>query len=351
MAGFSRVLRLGFVGAGAVNFGGSGPWDHASRLEKIPLLEVVAIADVDTEKAKRALETRKRGARGDMYEHCQIYATSAEMLEKEQLDAVFIGIPPNCHGSLVRGLDIDLACVSAGIHTFIEKPVSVTPPEIFKGYAESMKAEQARTGAIVAVGYMFRYHEAVEKIRSYLAGRTVMSYRASYNCAYSHSDHPFWWNKKSSGGPIIEQATHLFDLARYLCGEPNIGTIAALAVEASEPAGRLSRIPPVVEDDKIGNEYRIDRATTAHWKFHKHGLGSLLHAVSLHGKEYEASVEIWCDGMRLALIEPYRPSCQLKVRTADADSEQIFTFENTDPYFEEVKAFIEAIRTGNTNCT
>ena len=36
-----KVLRVGFVGAGKVNFGGSeGPWDHASRLERIGNIEV-----------------------------------------------------------------------------------------------------------------------------------------------------------------------------------------------------------------------------------------------------------------------------------------------------------------------
>jgi len=50
-------MRIGFVGAGQVNFGGGeGPWDHASRLEKLfpryPL-EIVGIADPDLERCKR----------------------------------------------------------------------------------------------------------------------------------------------------------------------------------------------------------------------------------------------------------------------------------------------------------
>ena len=37
-----KKLRVGFVGAGAVNFGSGGlPWDHASRLEKIGGVQVV----------------------------------------------------------------------------------------------------------------------------------------------------------------------------------------------------------------------------------------------------------------------------------------------------------------------
>lgn len=50
------VLQIGFVGAGAVNFGGGeGPWDHASQLEKIGGIRVVGIADPDTARAHKAL--------------------------------------------------------------------------------------------------------------------------------------------------------------------------------------------------------------------------------------------------------------------------------------------------------
>ena len=38
-------LKIAFIGAGAVNFGGGeGPWDHASRLEQIKGLRVVGVA-------------------------------------------------------------------------------------------------------------------------------------------------------------------------------------------------------------------------------------------------------------------------------------------------------------------
>ena len=37
----NEMLRLGFVGAGAANFGSlKGPWDHATRIEKIGGVQV-----------------------------------------------------------------------------------------------------------------------------------------------------------------------------------------------------------------------------------------------------------------------------------------------------------------------
>ena len=47
-------LRVLFIGAGAVNFGGAeGPWDHSRRLEGEGGVLIVAIADPDTPKAEQ----------------------------------------------------------------------------------------------------------------------------------------------------------------------------------------------------------------------------------------------------------------------------------------------------------
>ena len=47
-------LRVLFIGAGAVNFGGAeGPWDHSRRLEGEGGVHIVAIADPDLPKAKQ----------------------------------------------------------------------------------------------------------------------------------------------------------------------------------------------------------------------------------------------------------------------------------------------------------
>ena len=47
-------LRVLFIGAGAVNFGGAeGPWDNSRRLEGEGGVLIVAIADPDTPKAEQ----------------------------------------------------------------------------------------------------------------------------------------------------------------------------------------------------------------------------------------------------------------------------------------------------------
>lgn len=85
------------------------------------------------------------------------------------------------------------------------------------------------------------------------SGKAVMAMHATYNCTYAAIDHPFWWDKARSGGPIVEQATHFCDLFRYLCGEPQ-GGVSVLAVPPSDSpdeAGYLSRVPEVVKEDAL----------------------------------------------------------------------------------------------------
>ena len=228
-------------------------------------------------------------------------------------------MPPVYHGSLESPLDIELQCLKAGLHIFIEKPVSVIPPEEFTSYVQTVEKFQREKGVALSVGYMFRYHPAVSQMKSILKqhGRPMMGINARYICAYSEMDHPFWWNKAKSGGPIVEQATHFCDIMRHLAGEVDLKSVAALAVSASDDKcdpGFLSAVGPVNKESSLDMKDRIPRLTASHWLFTSGAIGNLTHAVALHGPKYEAAIEVWADGLRMALEEPYFPECKLRVR-------------------------------------
>lgn len=219
-------------------------------------------------------------------------------------------------------LDMELQCLDAGVHLFVEKPVSVVLPEKFEQYVEAVETVRKEKGLIVSVGYMFRYHAAIEQMKSILKdyGRSVMSINARYNCAYSELDHPFWWNKPKSGGPIVEQATHFCDILRYLGGEANSETIHAIAIPASDDQaspGYLSSVPAVNRESELPAENRVPRLTSSNWHFVSGAIGALTHGATLHGKKYEAAIDVWADGLRLSLEEPYFPECKLRVRKSE----------------------------------
>ena len=59
-------------------------------------------------------------------------------------------------GSLDEGKDMELKCAKAGVHAFVEKPVSLAPVDYFRQYVTEVEKAQAQTGALLSVGYMFR---------------------------------------------------------------------------------------------------------------------------------------------------------------------------------------------------
>eukprot|EP00117_Sycon_ciliatum_P007878 scpid12874/ scgid10819/ Uncharacterized protein UNK4.17 len=355
MSSAKETVRVGFIGGGAVNFGGAeGPWDHASRLENIPGLRVVAIADKLPGRAQFVLDIRKSGENASVYRECTAYEDYKLMLQQEKLDAVFIGVPPFAHGHFDSPIELD--CVRAGVHCFVEKPLSVKPVAEVDAYMQAVLEEQKRQNLVVSVGYMFRYHPAIRRMKQLLADHESstsarLTYlQLTYNCAYSQLDHPFWWRKELSGGPIVEQATHFCDIARYIGGDVLESSIEALCTGDTHPsgAGKLSAVPDAVREGDIASENRIPRLTVAHWRHSNGAIGQLSHGVALHHKRYEARIEVWADGLRVTVEDCYTPNCRLSFRQGDTDVETVETYPSADPYQEEDDVFIDAIRTGSS---
>jgi len=342
----TTVLKIAFIGAGQVNFGGGeGPWDHATRVEQIanhfPLI-IVGLADPFVERAQNVLNVRKNSAYHQLWKEARLFEDYRQMLDEVRPDAVFIGTPPLFHGSLEVPRDIELQCLKRNIHMFIEKPISCAPVAEIEVITKALQ-QGVQKGLVISVGYMFRYSKAVlkmkELINKYGAPR---AFNARYNCAYTTISKHEWWDKEKCGGPIVEQATHFCDLARFLVGEVNLFSIQATALNETDSLGQLSRVPNTVFEQAIPIENRIPRVMAAFWRFESGAVGSLMHGVLLHEIKYESELEIWGDGYRLVLIDPYH-KCQLSVRLPGSDKVEVFDFGNDDYYLSEDRVFIESI--------
>ena len=337
------VVRIGFVGAGHVNFGGGeGPWDHASRLETLDGIEVVGIADPETDRAHAALAARRH----PMFHSAGVYADVRELLAMANPDAVWIGVPPNAHGDPLAGENIEILCAEAGAHVFTEKPLSCGRPDQVRPVAEAL----ARPGILSSVGYMFRYSSVIDTVRDILADTAggPRAFLARYNCAYSEIRKREWWDVRSSGGPIVEQATHFVDLARYLVGDVALDSVRAVRIDATSEAGVLCDAPRGADgatiDSRVPAAHRSPRGTAAVWQFTGGAIGSLSHATLLHRRKYETELEIWGDGLRLVLSDLYG-DCRLHARQPGSETTEEVRFERNDPYLEEDRAFLEAVRT------
>jgi predicted dehydrogenase len=340
-------LRIAFVGAGAANFGGGeGPWDHASRLEKIPGLRAVGIADPDLARVEKRLRERT----GPMWAGARAFADFRIMLDETKPQAVWIAVPPHCHGTTETGKDLEVECARRGVAMLIEKPLGGARPEAVRPVADAIAA----SGVLASVGYMFRYSRAIEKMKAILAetpggGRVFVG---QYDCAYSRIVKPEWWDVRAMGGPIVEQATHFVDLARYLLGDADRASVRAVAIPGACAMGLLSDIPLLPDGRRMGADvplkFRHPRATAAVWMCQSGAVASLTHATLLHKEKYDTRLEVWGDGLRVELADPYGAPV-LSVRRPGTEATEIVPLEPDDPYLAEDVAFVEAVRTGDAS--
>ncbi len=188
-----RRLRVGFIGCGGIALA------HAARLSSMNEVELVAFSDVQLDRAKAM--AAKYGGRA--------YGSWREMLEKETLDAVFICLPPFAHEDEVE------VAAEKGVHVYIEKPIALSAE-----LGERMVRAVEKHGVKSQVGYQLRFSFAAEEAKRLIESGAVGNVGlvvGAYWCRFIRTD---WWiDRSKSGGQLVEQATHLYDLLRWLCGD------------------------------------------------------------------------------------------------------------------------------------
>ena len=182
--------RLGFIGVGGI------ARRHLDILTCFDDVELVGFADPDRGRADEA--AMRFGARS--------FSHHREMLDTQRLDAVYICIPPFAHGEPERDL------IERRIPFFVEKPVSLDLT-----LAEEISAAVSNRNLITGVGYHWRYLDIVDEVRGLLAANPAQLLSGYW--LDSTPPPQWWWKEDKSGGQMVEQTTHLLDLARFLVGE------------------------------------------------------------------------------------------------------------------------------------
>jgi predicted dehydrogenase len=192
------MYRAGLIGCGGI------ATRHTEALMALKdQVELAACCDIDVSKAaefsKRYTDSR-----------AQVFDDFIQMYNAVKLDLAVICLPPFAHSD-----EIELAA-QRGIHLLVEKPIALHSDLAWK------MVEQAEAAGIkTQVGFIFRFGEAVEQLKRWQAtgatGRAGL-FSARYSC---NSLHASWWRQREkSGGQVVEQIIHLFDLMRILMGEP-----------------------------------------------------------------------------------------------------------------------------------
>ena len=199
------MLRAGFVGTGGF------AREHALVAKSLGLA-VAGCYSTNSEKA--AAFSREFGA--------VIYGDPREMISRKNIDILYIVVPPFAHDG-----GVELAAVKAAVPFLVEKPVGLDLAVCRK---VARAVERARL--VASVGYMLRESPLVAEARKVIARNRVTSIRA---CRMASFPGVHWWRRMAmSGGPMVEQTTHLVDLIRYVFGD--VTRVAALTSYGIAPA-------------------------------------------------------------------------------------------------------------------
>ena len=238
---------------------------------------------------------------------CRPFPGIGELLSAG-VDVVYVCVPPFAHGAP------EAAVLSAGVPLFVEKPLAATAET-----AERVGAQVAAAGVLTAVGHHWRYLKVVERARRLLDGRAVRLVGGTW---LDKVPPVGWWPVRDrSGGPVIEQAAHVLDLARLLAGE--VAEVFAMG------DGR----PPAVPGADV------DGVTTATLRFRSGALGTLS-TTCLLGWKQRAGLELVAEGLWLSVGED-----GLAIREGGADPvEELITGDPAAARVAVDRAFIDAVR-------
>jgi len=268
--------RIAMIGAGAVAA------RHVRVLSRLGA-RVVAVADPVPEAARRLAADVGAAA----------YPDADALLDAETVDAAYVCVPPFAHGAPER------AVLARRLPLFVEKPLAADRQTA----AELVPLVRA-AGVVTGTGYHWRCLDTVQKAGELLASAPARLVAGAW---LDKVPPPPWWpHRDRSGGQVVEQLTHVIDLARLLVGE----------VDAVWGAG--SRAP-----DSPGD---ADDATAVAARFASGAVGTFTASSLLPGKRRAALETVSAGGLRLEVSERElvieRPGAEPEVVTPAVDGHE-----------------------------
>ena len=191
------------VKVGVIGIGNMG-WHHARVLSLLKDAELVGVADPDPDRGQLAKEQFG----------CGWFADYREMLS--QVEAVCIAVPTLLHHA------VGLACLDAGLHVLIEKPIAASQEE-----ASALIASASRNGRLLQVGHIERFNPAFRELIKVVANEEVVVLEAR-----RHSPHA---DRANDVSVVLDLMIHDLDLVLELAQAPVVSLAAAGGRSAEGP--------------------------------------------------------------------------------------------------------------------
>lgn len=243
-----RRVRIGIVGTGVI-----------SQLTHLPILaeradvDLSAVADLDEAKAK-ALAQRFGIPR---------VVDDGALLADEDIEGVVICAPSFLHEGIAA------ACLEAGKHVLVERPLALSAGGVRHLLEVSEKAEKG-----VVLGMSHRYQPNVRALRSAIADGTlgdISAVRVDWMNRAVRRPRTGWRRRalESGGGALMDLGVPALDLALWVLGYPALNRVSATTPGDGFDVEEEAHLHAITRDGVV-------LSMAASWRLHapedRHGL-------------------------------------------------------------------------------
>jgi predicted dehydrogenase len=193
------VIKVGIIGVGGIARGA-----HLPAYQKVPHVEIVAVADVMEEAAQSAAA---------QFNIPHVFTDFQKMLEMDEMDAVSVCTPNFLHAKA------SIAALEAGKHVLCEKPLALNAKE-----GQAMINAAKRTGKKLMCGLNNRLRGDAQALKRFAEAGYLGDVYYARAQALRRRGIPGWGvfidKEKQGGGPLIDIGVHILDLALFIMGHP-----------------------------------------------------------------------------------------------------------------------------------
>jgi len=264
------MLNVGIIGCGKMAD------QHATQIQKIPGVEIIAVCDKETLMAQDLSE------RLNIRRH---FTGVEEMLQTVKLDVVHITTPPQSHHTLAK------LCLESGCNVYVEKPFTIDTAE-----AEDLIGLANKKNLKITAGHNAQFTHAMIRMRElvrngYLGGKPI--HIESHYC-YDFGDESYakallgdnnHWTRTLPGSLLQNIISHgISKIAEFLSGD-NPTVIAH---------GFTSNFLKNLGENDIIDEVRVivqdEDSTTAYFTFSSQ-IKPVPHQLRLYGRKNSLIVD------------------------------------------------------------
>lgn len=196
---------------------------------KQPEAKVVALCDIKPDRLDKAATAAAKSSP-------KTYSDYRRVLERKDVDAVFIATPPYLHSEMA------IEAIQAGKNIYCEKPIGITPAQV-RALLDAAKGSKKVFVAGQQLRSMKQLGETVAQIHDGVIGEVIMVKAQRHATSDLPHDGPsadWYFDVTKSGGYLIEQSVHNLDLCNWVIGDhPTRATgFGGIVFYKNDPPGR-----------------------------------------------------------------------------------------------------------------